>query len=235
MLHPWPSAPYQGYILILAFSSRLFFLFDNANSTALFMRLSNSGFPLVSHPLLSLMAALLAPPGRVPSVSPNYLFIFLMKTSNFGGVMCFINLITETNDEIWANGLKYIWKDWGAANTARKWRRYDPWEKGSSSDLLPSLHLRLFLLFSMSWSGNHPLILLVNRGHEFPEQMDSLKSLDDSSATHARSEIPGYTQRNIAAGRRPCWAEITAAERCREMEFKSCQSRGALVTIWDFS
>lgn len=96
-IHPYCS---------LLFVPIFFFLIRPAPSTL--RKIAGSGFPLASHPLLSLIAALLAPPGVFPSVSPNYLFVFLMKTSNFGGVMCFINLTTATNDEIWANSLKYI-------------------------------------------------------------------------------------------------------------------------------
>lgn len=105
-----PSAPYRDTVLILiSFSWLLFFLSDNANSMALaFIRLPNSGFPPLAHFLLSVMASSLPSLSKIGSQILIYIFMFLTKISNLGGVTCYLNVITNDNDKTWAKYFKYI-------------------------------------------------------------------------------------------------------------------------------
>lgn len=72
-----------------------------------FIRLPNSGFPPLSHFLLSVIASSLPVPSKIGSQVLIFVFIFLTKIYNFGGVTCYLNLITN-NDETWAKYFKYI-------------------------------------------------------------------------------------------------------------------------------
>lgn len=87
---------YCSYFNLL-FMAFFFFLSDNANSMALaFVRLPNSGFPPLSHFLLSLIASSLPSSSKIGSLI--YIFIVLTKIYNFGGVTCYLNLITNENE-----------------------------------------------------------------------------------------------------------------------------------------
>lgn len=72
-----PGSPYFSLHFITVF------LFDNANCMALFSfgfhKIVYSGFTLLSHFLLSLIAPLLAPQNRFLSLGPYFSFYFLNK------------------------------------------------------------------------------------------------------------------------------------------------------------